>query len=288
MEKIGAWRLLRQAWSEWSADEAPRRAAALAFYTVFALAPLALLLLTLAGFIFGDDAARSLVDGRLRDALGDDKAETLLQMTRSRGQLPRSGGGATILGALTLLVGASGVVGELQASLVKMWDLPRGAGLRGHIVGRLLSVLFIMGVGVLVLGSMIVSAGVSAAGKYLNEIQPVPEALLQTVNSLASFSLIAVLFALVFKYIPRAKVPWRDAWVGGAVTAALMVVGNLLLGLYLGKRGPASVYGAAGSVLALLLWTYYCAQILYFGAEFTQVYARHRGWRPTPSPVKPN
>lgn len=275
-----AWSLLRQTWREWSADEAPRRAAALAFYTVFALAPLALFLLAVAGLLFGDDAARSLVDGRLRDILGDDKAETLLQMTRSRGQLPRSGGGATVLGALTLLVGASGVVRELQASLVKMWDLPLGAGLRVHLLGRLVSLVFILGVGVLVLGSIFISTGVSAAGKYLSEIQPVPEVLLQVVNSLASFTLIALLFALVFKYLPRAKVPWRDAWVGGAVTAGLMVVGNLILALYLGKRGPASVYGAAGSVLALLLWTYYCAQILYFGAEFTQVYARHRGWRP--------
>lgn len=276
----GPWALLRVTLSEWSADEAQRRAAALAYYTIFSIAPLVLIVTALVGLFFGEEVARAVISDQVQSLLGPDRARLLLDMVRRRAAQPASGLLATFIGAVTMLTGAAAVVGEVQSSLAKMWDLPPpGRGWRGKVMPRLFSILMLLAFGALMLASLLLSTGVSAAGKYLQSWN-VPETALQSLNAFVSFAVITGAFALLFKSVPRARMRWHDAAMGGALTAVLFTFGNLLLGLYLGKRGPTSVYGAAGSVLAVLLWTYWCAQIIYFGAEFTQVYARSRGWRP--------
>lgn len=277
----GPWALLKDAYRHWSRDEAPRRAAALAYYTMFSIVPLVLILLAVVGLFFGEEAARAVISDQVRGLLGDEKSKLLLDMVQSRAERPGSGIAASAVGFVTLLMGASAVVGELQSSLSKMWDVPKSPSRwRGRVFSKLVSVLLVVGFGCLMLASLGMAAGVSAAGKYLEAWRPVPELALQTLNAVGSAAVLTAAFTFLFKLVPRARMAWHDALMGGALTSLLFTLGSVLLGLYLGKHGPTSVYGAAGSLLAVLLWTYYTAQIVYFGAEFTQVYARARGWRP--------
>ena len=262
--------------AKFSADDAPRRGAALSYYTIFSLAPLLLITMSIVGFVMGSGAANSFIGGQLTQFFGADKARALQDMIASA----KSSGKATagLFGLATLLVGAGAVVSELQSSLDTIWGSPPAhGGIVGTVKNKLFSMGFVLAIGFMLLVSLIVSSALSALGKWAGGAMPVPPAALQAVNFAVSFVVIASMFALMFRYLPRAKVAWRDVRFGAAFTAALFLLGNWALGLYLGKAGPTSTYGAAGSLLAVLLWSYYCAQILFFGAEFTRVYAQRRG-----------
>jgi membrane protein len=284
MQLRDAWATVKETASDWSEDNASRLAAALAYYSLLSLAPLLVIVIAVAGFFYGPDAARGKVAGELGAVVGGEAAQGIQSVVASA-HSPSSGVISTIVGVVTLFVGASGVFGELQSSLNTIWEVkPKpGRGILGEVKDRFLSFTMVLGVAFLLLVSLVLSSVLSALGSTFAGALPGGEPIWQVVNFAFSFSVVTGLFALIFKYIPDAEIQWRDVWLGAAVTAGLFTVGKLLLGLYLGKAAPGSSYGAAGSIIALVVWVYYAAQILFLGAEFTQVQARQRGRRIQPS-----
>lgn len=278
------WQLLKEAASDWSHDHAPRLGAALAYYTVFSLVPFLVVVIALIGLAFGQEAAQSAILGQIADLVGEQSASGIKDMIL-RADRPSTGLLATGLALVTLLVGASGVFGQLQDALNTVWGVEpkEGRGLWGFIKDRFLSFVAVLGTGFLLLVSLVLSSALAAAGKWFSGWLPLPEAVLHVMNFVISFVVITALFALIFKILPDAQVAWRDVWVGAALTAALFTIGKFALGLYLGKSNVASGYGAAGSLVLVLLWVYYSAQIMLYGAEFTQVYANRLGERIVPA-----
>ncbi len=272
------WVMVKETINDWMDDSASRLAAALAFYSLLSLAPLLVITVSIAGFFFGHDAARGKVAGELGAVVGAQAAEGIQSVVASA-RSPASGLISTCVGIVTLFIGASGVFGELQASLNTIWEVKRkpGRGVWGEVKDRFLSFTMVLGVAFLLLVSLILNAILSAVGARFSEVLPGGELVWQAFNFVFSLSAITGLFALIFKYVPDAEIKWRDVWLGAAVTAALFTIGKVLLGLYLGKAAIGSAYGAAGSLIALVVWVYYAAQILLLGAEFTQVQARHSG-----------
>lgn len=271
-------RLLKQAASEWLEDNAPSRAASLSYYTVFSIAPLLLIAVAVAGLVFGRQAVSGELSGQLQGLLGPGSARAVEEMMTSASKVG-SGILASIVGVALLGLGACGAFVELQNTLNVMWgvDKSKASGFFGFIRARLLSFAMIGVIAFLLLVSLIVSAGLAAAGHFANGHLPAAEGIFHLVNFVVSFGVITVLFAAIFKILPDARIAWRDVWLGAAVTSFLFVTGKLLIGLYLGKSSVASSYGAAGSFAVLLIWIYYSAMIVLFGAEFTQVYAREHG-----------
>ncbi|MFN8498322.1 MAG: YihY/virulence factor BrkB family protein [Anaerolineae bacterium] len=278
--------LLKDTFSEFSEDKAPRLGASLAYYTVFSLAPLLVIAIGIAGVVFGAQAAQGQIMNAIGGLVGEQGAEGIQAMVAGASRQPSGGIIATIIGLVALLFGASGVFGALQDSLNTMWEVqPKpGRGILGMIKDRFFSFSMVLGTGFLLLVSLIISAGLSAVGAWLGNALPGGEALWQVINFIVSLAVITVIFALLFKYIPDAKIAWRDVWVGAFITALLFTIGKFAIGLYLGHSAFGSSYGAAGSLLVLLLWVYYSAQILFFGAEFTQVYANQYGSHVAPEP----
>jgi membrane protein len=278
------WTMLKDTASDWSDDNASRLAAALAYYTVLSIAPMMVLAVAVAGLVFGEDAARGQIAAQLGNIVGP-QASSAIQTIIANAKTPESGILGTIVGVAVLLFGASGVFGELQASLNVVWEVaPKpGRGIRGFIEQRFFSFTMVLGVAFMLLVSLALSAGLSAAGSVVADVLPGGAALWQVVNFCVALGLITVLFALIFKVIPDAKIAWRDVWMGAFVTALLFNLGKFALGLYLGHASLGSPYGAAGSIIVLVVWVYYAAQILLLGAEFTQVYARRRGDKIEPS-----
>jgi membrane protein len=277
--------ILKETASEWMEDQAQSLGAALAYYTVFSLAPLLLIAIAIAGFFFGREAAQSQLFDQLRGLLGEASGKAMQDMVQNANTKPATGVMAALIGAVTLLFGASGVFGQLQASLNAIWGVqPKpGRGVLGIIQDRILSFGFILVVGFLLLVSLLFTATIALVGEWFGGMVPGMEALTQILNSVLSLALITLLFATIFKFLPDAKIAWHDVWIGAFITAVLFTVGKFALGLYLGKSGVASSYGAAGSLIVLLLWVYYSSQILFFGAEFTQVYANRFGSHVTPA-----
>jgi membrane protein len=277
--------LLKQTASEWVEDDAPSLGAALAYYTVFSLAPLMTIAIAIAGFFFGKEAAQGQIFDELRVLLGEEGGKAVEEMVQSASAQPTAGVVATIISVIILLFGASGVFGQLQASLNRMWGVkPKpGRGVLGMIKDRLLSFGFTLVVGFLLLVSLLLTAGIALVADWLGGLMPGSETLAQILNLVLSLAMITLLFAMIFKFLPDAKIAWRDVWIGAFLTAVLFTIGKFALGLYLGKSGVASSYGAAGSLIVLLLWVYYSSQILFFGAEFTQVYANRFGSRVAPA-----
>jgi membrane protein len=275
--------LVKTTASDWLDDSAPSLAAALAYYALLSLAPLIVLALALAGLLFDQQAARGGISAELSGVVGSAGATAIESIVKSA-KSPGSGIVSSVLGLVVLLFGASGVFGELQSALNAIWEVaPRpGRGLKGLIRDRLFSFAMVMGVAFLLLVSLIFSAGLAAVGRLLSGSLPGGEVLWQGLNFLISLGAVTALFALTFKTVPDAKVAWRDAWTGGFVTALLFTLGKFLIGLYLGKSAISSSYGAAGSLVLLVIWVYYSASILLFGAEFTQVFARRFGTRIEP------
>ncbi len=276
--------LTKEAVSEWSSDNASRLSAALAYYTIFSIAPLLVIVLAIVGIILGQEAARGDVMGQMAGILGPQGASAM-ESIAERAQRPASGIIATVISLVVLVFGASGVFYELQTSLNTIWDVERKAagGVIGIIKTRLVSFSIIPVIGFLLVVSLVASAAIAAFGQFLGDLFPGAGVLLQILNFLMSFVIIAVLFGLIYKFLPDVKIRWRDVWVGAAVTSLLFSLGKIGIGLYLGKSAVASAYGAAGSLVVLLAWVYYSAQIFFFGAEFTQVYANKFG-----SPIKPS
>ena len=270
--------LFKQTWKEFGEDKAPRLGAALAYYTVFSIAPLLLIAVAIAGMVFGHKAASGAIEQQLAGALGESTARAVNEMIVAASK-PKSGVVATIFGVVTLLFGAAGMFGQLQDALDTIWNVekPKTTGFIGLIKDRFLSMAMVFGIGFLLLVSLVIDAAISAMGKTIGPHIPGGETVLQMVQLIISLGLVTVLFALTFRYLPHVRVAWKDVWSGAALTSFLFVLGKFGLGLYIGKAAVGSAYGAAGSLVIILIWVYWSAQILFFGAEFTQVYARTHG-----------
>jgi membrane protein len=262
---------------EWRKDRVPRLAAALAYYALFSLAPLLVVAIGVAGLFFGPDAARGEVVAQFSSLIGRPGAQAVEDLLASTGS-PQKGATAALLGLATLLLGASGVFGELQEALNSIWNVePKPhAGWRTFLRRRFLSFAMVLGSGFLLLVSLLVSAVLAATSRRFTFESPIAELSWSTANSLFGLVLPCVLFALIFKLVPDAKVAWRDVWVGAVLTAALFALGRFAIGYYLGRSALDSTYGAAASLVAVVFWVYYSAQILFAGAELTQVLARRR------------
>jgi membrane protein len=277
-----AYDLIRQTIKEWSEDKVPRLGAALAYYTMFSLAPLLIIAIAIAGFVFGEEAARGRVTAELGSLINDDAASMVEDLILNA-RRPAAGLVATVVGVVTLLVGASGVIGQLKDSMNTIWEVaPKpGRGIIGLVKDRFLSLAMVLGIGFLLLASLLLSAGLSAVSDYAFGEEST--GMLQVLSFVVSFAVITLLFAVIYKVLPDVKIAWRDVWIGALVTAFLFNVGKFLIGQYLSRSTTASVFGAAGSLILILLWIYYSAQILFFGAEFTQVYANRYGTKLAPA-----
>lgn len=279
MKGKAAFSILKQTATEWIEDKAPMLGASLAYYTVFSLAPLLIISIAIAGFILGDEAARGRVYEELHGLIGEQGGKATQAMVESAGSKPITGILASITGLITLLLGASGVFGQLQTSLNIIWDVePKSSrGILGVVKDRFLSFGFILVIGFLLLVSLILTSAIAFAAQWIGGFTQDTEVVAHVLNFVLSFGIVTVLFALIFKFLPAAVIAWKDVWLGAAITAALFTIGKLILGLYLGNASVSSSYGAAGSLIVLLLWVYYSAQILFFGAELTQVWANRFG-----------
>jgi membrane protein len=272
--------LFKMAVAKWSADNAARLSAALAYYAVFSVAPLLIIAIAVAGLVFGRDAAQGEIFRQLDGLIGAQGAAVVQEMVKNASK-PGSGIIAGLIGFVMLLFGASGVTGELKSALNGIWEVPPppAGGMFYTMRERLLSLTLVLGVGFILMVSLVVSAGVAAMGQYFQAWLPGSESMLHAVNFGASLLVITLMFMVIFRFVPDAKLEWGDVWMGAVVTAFLFSIGKLLIGLYLGKGTLGSTYGAAGSLVIFLAWVYYSAQILFFGAEFTHVYAREHGSR---------
>ena len=280
MRKHHVWPLLKQTLSEWMDDNVPAQAAALAYYTLFSVAPMLIIAIAVAGLVFGQEAAQGEIQKQLQSLIGDAGAKVVEDLVASASK-PSSGIVATVVGILVLAFAATGVFAQLQDSLNTIWKVKKKPmnGLLAFVRQRLLSFAMVLGIGFLLLVSLVLSAALSAAGTFLMGLMPGWETVLQLVNLAIAFSVTTVLFAMIYKVLPDTRVAWKDVWLGAAVTSFLFSLGKLGIGLYLGKSSVSSSYGAAGSFAVLLLWVYYSSQLLFLGAEFTQVYSRWHGSR---------
>ncbi len=281
----GAWRLVKTTCMEWWQDDTFRYAAALAFYTIFSLAPILLIAVGAASLFLARDIATEKIVAEVQRMVGSQGAQAVRQVIDAS-----TGFGSSIWaissGVVTFLLGATAVFAELQAVLNKIWDVraePRRGVILSLLLDRLRSFTLALGVGFLLLVSLVISAALTALQDYLNHWMPGVPALWQMVNIGASFFIAALLFAMIYKYLPDVEITWKDVWIGAVVTAVFFTTGKYLIGLYLGQTAAASAFGAAGSFAVLLIWIYYSALVSFFGAEFTQVYARLYGSRIRPS-----
>ena len=271
------WRLARRTIDAWTEDYAPSMGAALSYYALFSIAPLLLIVIGVAGYFFGDQAARGEIFGQVAGLIGPEGAHAVEGLVASA-RKPESGILAVLVGTALLITGASTVFGELQNALDRIWRAPARIQAKGWwklIRTRVLSFGMILGIAFLLMVSLILSAVVSALGDWWG---------LHAMDMVFSFALTTVLFAMIYKVIPRVRIAWRDVWVGAAVTAALFAIGKWLIGLYIGRSSTASAFGAAGSLVVLMLWVYYSSQIFLLGAEFTRIYAEEHGSHVVPKP----
>jgi membrane protein len=266
------WRLLRRTALAWNLHEATRLGASLAFYAVLSLAPLVILTIAIASLFIDVHTARQEIMAQFQVLLGTAGAEAVADLIK-HGKDVRAGSIASILGVITLMFGASQVFLELQSALNKIWeaDASKTSGLWAFFRQRFLSFGLVLAIGLLMLMSLLLSAALAILGTFMTSALPLPEWTLHGFDYLVSVAVTSALFALIFKFIPQAETGWRECWMGGFVTAALFSLGKMLIGIYLGKAGVGSAYGAAGSLVVVVAWVYYSAQIFFFGAEFTFV-----------------
>ena len=273
------WPLVKGAAVAWVADYAPSMGAALAYYSVFSLAPLLLIVISIAGLVFGQDAVRGEVFVQLQGLLGTQASRTIEDLLASVSQ-PAEGWASTVIGLVLLLVGATSVFGELQDALDRIWRAPardRSGGLWGLVRARLLSFGMILGIAFLLMVSLVFSAVLAALGKWWSGAFGSWALLAQWFNLVIGFGMTTTVFAMIYKVMPRVSVKWRDVWLGAVVTSLLFTGGRYLIGLYIGRSNLASAFGAAGSLIVVFAWVYYSAQIFLLGAEFTWLYARTFG-----------
>ena len=276
--------LLKQAVLAWWNDQVPSKGAALAYYSMFSIAPLLFIVITVAGVIHGPDAVRGVVFEQVADLMGQNGAEAIREMLANVSE-PDTGGWAAMVSTALLLFGATTVFGQLQAALDSIWEVPEQAKAEKHnavwafVKGRLLSFGLVLALAFLIVVSLVLSAALSALGKWWGGVFGEWETVAHFVNLVVSFAMLVLVFAAIYKFMPRARIEWRDVWVGAAVTVVLFTIGKFLIGLYLGKSDVASSFGAFGSLIVVMVWVYYSAQIFLLGAEFTWVYAHHSGSR---------
>lgn len=274
----------RETVAQWTQDKASRLAAALAYYALLSMAPLLVVTVLVMGLVFGADHGRERAIGALSSVVGPQGSAALqtLAMSAQRDQSTTLG---SVIAVAIALFGASGVFVELQASLNLIWDVPdkRGPLLLSYALERFWSFVMVLVAAALLLLSVISSAVLSIVAEFFESALPGGHVLWQWLNFAISLSILSLLFALVFRVVPDTDIHWTDVWLGSVLTALLFVVGNLLLGIYLGKSGVTSSFGGAGSIVALVIWVYYSAQIVFFGAEFTEVYAHRLGSRRAPA-----
>ena len=276
-----SWTLIKRVSNSWIDDYVPSMGAALAYYTMFSLAPLLLIVISVAGMVFGQDAARGEIESELRALMGETGAKAVQELLASV-RKPAEGAAATALGLLLLLVGATSVFGELQDSLDRIWHVPsrkRSSGLLALLRTRLLSFGMILAIGFLLIVSLVVSAALATVGRWWSPAVGGWYVVAELTDALGGFALVAAMFALIYKVMPSVHVQWKDVWIGAIFTAILFMLGKSLIGLYIGSSGVVSGFGAAGSLVVVMVWVYYSAQIFLIGAEFTWVYANTFGSR---------
>jgi membrane protein len=291
----GKWiRMLKDAVSAWWNDQAPSKGAALAYYSMFSIAPLLFLIISIAGLFFGPDAVRGMVFDQIASLMGQNGAEAIEEMLANVSE-PKTGVWATVLSVAVLLFGASTVFGQLQTALDTIWRVPeeekkkaQRSGIWTFIRSRLLTFGMVLGLAFLVTVSLVLSSALGALGKWWGPIFGQWEAIAHVLDLVVNFGVLTVVFGAIYKLMPRAHIEWRDVWVGGFVTALLFTIGKVLIGLYLGKSDVGSSFGAFGSLVIVMVWVYYSAQIFLLGAEFTWVYAHESGSRRGQSQEKQN
>ncbi|AOB29966.1 ribonuclease BN [Bordetella sp. H567] len=275
------YELAKKAVNAWLDHYAPSMGAAIAFYTVFSLAPLVIIVIAIAGFFWGREAVQGQLFEQINALVGPDGAKAVESVVQGA-QEPKQGIAATIISVIVLIVGATTVFSELQSALDRIWDVPdakKQSGVWNMIRARLLSLGLVLALAFLLIVSLIVSAMISALGGWATGLLPGWEILLQIINTVVALAIMTVLFAMIYRFMPKAHVAWRDVWTGAVVTAILFEIGKFLIGLYVGKASVASSYAAAGSLVVVLIWVYYAAQVFLLGAEFTWVYANEHGSR---------
>ncbi len=275
--------LLKETYTKWSDHNASRLGASVAFYTLLSLAPLLVLMVAITSLVFNQQQAQNALIDQARQMMGPRGAETVHLLLQHK-PAESSGIIASVIAFITLLFGASGVFNELRQALNVVWDAkPKNeSGIMGMVRERLFAFAMVLAVGLLLLISLIISTGLAFIGKFFNEIVPIPAFALEIFNFIVSFVVISFLFALMFKYVPALHISWRNVRVGAVGSALLFTIGKVLIGLYLGKASVGSAYGAAASLVVLIVWVYYSAQIFFFGAEFTRVYADAHSVVPPP------
>lgn len=273
----GWGQILKETGQEWSDDDAMTLGAAVAYYAIFSLAPVLILIIAIAGLVYGQQAAQGQLAQQIQGWVGPSGAQAVQSLIANASA---GGGGviATVTSIALVLLGASAVFAQLQMSLNRIWDVEMDPdeGMMATVRQRALGLLMVFGLGLLVIATIVGGSLLSNMETYVQQV-PVGQWLWVVVNGVVSLALLTVVFALLFKYIPDAEVEWRDVWIGAALTAFLFVIGKLVLGWYLGRGTVASGYGAASSLVVLLAWIYYSTLILFLGAEFTQIYARASG-----------
>lgn len=276
------WELLVESWKAWGTHKTPRSAAALAYYTIFSLAPLLVLVIAVAAFVFGQEAAQGKIVTEIQGVVGVESARAIQAMVE-KARAPAAGIVATVLSLIALLIGATGVVGELKDTLNTIWqgEPSPGGGLLSTLKERLMSLAFVLGVGFLLLVSLVVSAALSVLSGFLSHLFSSPWLLQvwRVVDLVVSVGIITLLFAMLYRFLPDTKIPWRDVGIGAVITALLFVISKFLIGLYLAKSSIGSAYGPAGALVLVLAWVYYASLVFLFGAEFTAVYAHRRAPR---------
>jgi len=273
------WELLKLTFEEWTNDNAFELSAALAFYTIFSIAPVLLIAVGVASFFLTPDTATDRIVGEMEQMIGAQGANAVRQVIESSRGFGK-GIWAMSVGIVTLVMGATAVFGELQSALNEIWDVkakPDRGVIMSFMVDRIRSFSIAIGVGFLLLVTLVISALISGLQNYLNNWLPGIPWVWQMANAVSSFFVVAILFAMIYKFLPDVVISWRNVWIGAAVTALLFTAGKYAIGIYLGRTATASAFGAAGSLVVLLFWVYYSALISFFGAEFTQVYARRYG-----------
>lgn len=269
----------------WSEDKVQRMAAAISYFTIFSIAPLLIIAIAIAGLVFGQEAAQNQIVGQIQGLIGQGGAQAIQSMIAGA-RKPSSSIFAAVIGVIVLLFSAAGLFGQLQDALNTIWEVaPKpGKGIWTTVKERFLSFAMVLGIGFLLLVSLVVSAALSALGTFAAGLLPGFTQLMQIVNFVISIAVITLLFALIFKVLPDVIIDWKDVWLGALVTATLFTIGKYLIGLYLGRSSYTSTYGAAGSLVIIMVWVYYSGLILFFGVEFTKVYARKFGKKIIPAP----
>ena len=276
MLKAG-WTLVKDSVNAFIDDDALSKGAAMAFYAMTSIAPVLLIVVAIAGLVFGEKAASNAIADELTGLMGKQSAE-LLQGAIKGASGKSSGIIGTIVGLVTLLITASGVFGEMQSALNAIWKTkPSGTTVSRLLRARAASLGLVASLGFLLMISLVVSAGISAFGDFINLYLPFGKLILMAINIVISYALVTVLFAAIYKILPDRKLEWRDVWIGSLVTAALFTIGKTLIGVYLGSSAVASTYGAAGALIVILLWVYYSSEIFLLGAEFTRAYSMRHG-----------